>query len=89
MAEEMGLYFFCNTMTGHVILLFEVQKKTEINLKQCRLSEYISQFIIFFGIKCLQDTDAVPLNCGVVISCLMQFKNPIMFLEIAFAYHKF
>ena len=24
MAEEMGLYFFCNTMVGHVILRFEV-----------------------------------------------------------------
>jgi len=25
MSEEMGLYFFCNTMTGHVILLSEVE----------------------------------------------------------------
>jgi len=28
MAEEMGLFFSCNTITGHVILLFEVQKQT-------------------------------------------------------------
>ena len=56
-------------MTGHLILLLEVQKQTEINLKQYRLSEYTSQFIIFFGIKCLRDTDAILLNCGVVIAC--------------------
>ena len=52
MAEEMGL--FCNTIISHLILLFEVQKQTEINLKQYRLSEYTSQFIIFLGIKCLR-----------------------------------
>jgi hypothetical protein len=25
-AEEMGLHFSCNTIAGHVIFLFEVQK---------------------------------------------------------------
>ena len=44
MAEEMGLFFSCNTITGHVILLFEVQKQTEINPWEYILNEYTSQF---------------------------------------------